>query len=183
TYIARMLQLIGWEAPQAAADAVLRFENAIAEVSWALADRRDSEKTYNPTTIAELGQSARFPWDIFLRAARLASLGRIIVGDVTAIPKIAAVYAEPPVDTLKAWQACHVVDSAAPFLSKRFDSAHSDFRRKTLGGETEPAARWKRAVRVTDGAMGEAVGRLCVGRPFPPPAQGADRGPVGPITP
>jgi len=180
-YIARMLHLIGWEAPEAAADAILRFENAIADVSWPLADRRDSEKTYNPTTVAELGQSARFPWDVFLRAARLASLGRVIVSEVTAIPKIAALYAETAIDTLKAWQAFRVVDSAAPYLSRRFDSAHFEFRRKTLVGETEPAARWKRAVRVTDAAMGEAIGRIYVARHFPPDAKAKIEALVGQI--
>src|SRR5262249_10826518 len=147
------------------------FEHAIAEVSWPLSESRDSDKTYNPTTVAELTQSAPFAWDIFMRAARLAPVSRVVVGEVSAIPKIAALYAQTPVDTIKAWQAFRVVDAAAPYLSKRFDDAHFEFRRKTLSGQAEPAARWKRGVRVVDGAMGEAIGRVYVARHFPPEAK------------
>lgn len=170
-YIERMLRLIGWQQPQAAAAAILRFETAIAEVSWPLTDSRDSDKTYNPLTVAELSRRAPFAWTEFLRAAKLSSVSRIVVGELTAIPKIAALYARTPIETVKAWQAFRVADGAAPYLSKRFDNAHFEFRKKTLSGETELAARWKRAVRITDGALGEAVGRIYVARHFSPAAK------------
>lgn len=170
-YIERMLRLIGWQQPQAMAAAILRFESAIADVSWPLTDSRDSDKTYNPLTVAELARRAPFGWTEFLRAAKLSSVSRIVVGEVTAIPKIAALYARTPIETVKAWQAFRAADGAAPYLSKRFDNAHFEFRKKTLSGEAELAARWKRAVRITDGALGEAVGRIYVARHFSPAAK------------
>ena len=47
-YVTQLLRMIGWEAPEPSAAAVLGFETAIAEVSWSNAERRDPEKTYNP---------------------------------------------------------------------------------------------------------------------------------------
>jgi putative endopeptidase len=48
-----------------------------------------------------------------------------IVTTNTAFPKIAKIYADTPIDTLKAWQAFKVADGAAPMLSKRFVDAAS----------------------------------------------------------
>jgi putative endopeptidase len=165
-YIARLLRFIEWRGAQA--PAILRFESAIAEVSWALAESRDSEKTYNPASVTELANRAPFPWDAFLRAARLQSVDRVVLGEHTAIPRIAALYAATPIETLKAWQAFRIMDEAAPYLSARFADAHFEFRRKTLDGVAQPLARWKRGVTAVNSAMGDAVGRIYVARHFPP---------------
>lgn len=34
-----------------------------------------------------------------------------------AFPRLAAIYAEPPTETLQAWQAFRLADNAAPYLS------------------------------------------------------------------
>jgi putative endopeptidase len=166
-YIAQILELIDWEAPQQSAAAILAFETAIAGASWTVAEQRDSEKTYNPMSVAQLEQTAPFPWRRLLEAANLRGLERVVVLENTAVPKIADLFARTPVDTLKAWQAFHLADSAAPYLSKRFVTASFDFRGKTLDGVLELSERWKRGVNTVNGAMGEAIGRIYVARYFP----------------
>jgi putative endopeptidase len=143
------------------------FETAIAAASWTLAEQRDSEKTYNPMSVAQLEQTAPFPWRRLLESANLRDLDRVVVAENTAVPKIADLFAQTPVETLKAWQAFHLADSAAPYLSKRFVTASFDFRGKTLGGVLEISERWKRGVSTVNGAMGEAIGRIYVARYFP----------------
>ena len=170
-YIAQTLSLVGWERPKELAAAVLAFETAIAKASWTLTESQDSEKTYNPMRVARLAQAAPFPWRRFLRGAELAELDRLVVAEVTAIPKIAALYAGTPIATLKAWQAFHLVDAVAPYLSKRFVTANFEFRGKTLGGVAQLAARWKRGVRLVEAEMGEAIGRVYVTRHFTPQAK------------
>jgi putative endopeptidase len=165
-YIAQMLGLIEWEAPQQAAAAIVAFETAIAAASWTVAEQRDSEKTYNPMSVAQLEQAAPFPWRRLLEAANLSGLERVVVSENTAVPKIADLFAQTPMETLKAWQAFHLTDSAAPYLSKRFVTAGFDFRGKTLGGVREISERWKRGVSTVNGAMGEAVGRIYAARYF-----------------
>jgi putative endopeptidase len=167
-YIAQILQLIGWDAPERSADAIVAFETAIAQASWPLSDTRDSTKTYNPTSVADLSRTIPFPWERFLDSAKLGDLDRIVLSEVTAIPKIAAAFNTAPLDTLKAWQAFHVADAAAPYLSKRFVTASFEFRSRTLSGVAELPERWKRGVRLVNDAMSDAVGRVYAARYFPP---------------
>jgi len=170
-YIAQLLAMIGWEAPEPSAAAILDFETAIAEVSWSNAERRDPEKTYNPMSVAALDETAPFPWRRLLASAELGGLDRVVVEENTAIPKIAALYARAPLDTLKAWQAFHLADGAAPYLSKRFVAANFGFHSRTMRGVAEQPERWKRAVATVNGAMGQAIGRVYVARYFSPEAK------------
>jgi putative endopeptidase len=165
-YITQLLAMIGWQAPEQSATAIVDFETAIAEVSWSNAQRRDPEKTYNPMSVAALGEAAPFPWTALLASAGLAGLDRVVVEENTAIPKIAAVYARTPLDTLKAWLAFHLADGAAPYLSRRFVTASFNFHSRTMSGIAEESARWKRAVATVNGAMGQAIGRVYVARYF-----------------
>lgn len=166
TYMTQLLAMIGWEAPEQSAKAILDFETAIAEASWSNAERRDPEKTYNPMSVAALGEAAPFPWRRLLASADLGGLDRVVVVENTAIPKIAAVYIRTPLDTLKAWQAFHLADGAAPYLSKRFVAASFNFHSRTMSGVAEQPERWKRAVAAVNGAMGQAIGQVYVARFF-----------------
>ncbi|HTI66995.1 MAG TPA: M13 family metallopeptidase [Caulobacteraceae bacterium] len=171
-YVARMLTMIGWPDPQAAARAVVAYETAIAQASWTRADRRDVEKTYNPMTVAQLAKFAPgFPWTTFLKAAEVPGLPKVIVNEKTAFPKISAVFARTPLPTLRAWAAFHLADSSAAYLSEPFVQARFEFRSRDLSGVEEQRLRWKRAVAAADGAMGEAIGRVYVERHFPPEAK------------
>jgi putative endopeptidase len=170
-YVTQLLAMIGWEAPEQSAAAILDFETAIAEVSWSNAERRDPEKTYNPMTVPALDEAAPFPWRRLLAGADLGGVDRVVVEENTAFPKIAAVYARAPLDTLKAWQAFHLADGAAPYLSKRFVAANFGFRSRTMSGVAEQPERWKRAVATVNGAMGQAIGRVYVARHFSPEAK------------
>ena len=58
----------------------------------------------------------------------------MILGDNTAFPAKAKIFADTPVETLKAWQAFHTTDDSAPLLSKSFVDARFEFRNKTLNG-------------------------------------------------
>jgi len=165
-YLAGLLGMVGWREPQVAAGAVLDFESRVAEASWTRTEDRDSERTYNPMTVAELQGAAPFPWRGYLKAAGLAGIDRVVVMESTALPRIAALFAGTPIDVLKAWQAAHLADSAAPYLSRRFGDAEFAFRKKTLSGVSDAPPRWRRAVDAANSLLGEAVGRVYVARHF-----------------
>jgi putative endopeptidase len=168
-YVQQMLTLAGWPKPAESAKAVVDFETQLAEVSWTRVERRDRDKTYNPMTPAELTAfTPGIDWTRYLAANGLAGVQRVVVTTNTAFPKVAKIYAATPLDTLKAWQAFHVADQAAPYLSKPFVEAHFEFRNKELAGQPEQQPRWKRGVAFIDGTIGESVGRVYVARWFPP---------------
>jgi putative endopeptidase len=168
-YVADMLRMAGWDDPDKSAADIVAFETKVAEVQWSRAESRDRDKTYNPTTPAELEKNAPgFPWSAYFKGAGLAKLERAVVMEKTAFPKLAKIYADTPVETLKAWYAFTVTDQAAPYLSKRFVDANWEFRSKFLSGAREQRPRWKRAVAAAAGGMGEALGRKYVAEYFPP---------------
>ncbi len=172
TYIAQLLTLAGWSEPAANAKAIVDFETRVALVSWSRADRRDPDKTYHPMATADLAKVAPgFDWARFLRRAEVGDVQRVIVQEDTALPKIAAIYADTRLDVLKAWAAFHVADDAAADLDHRFADTRFDFRGRVLQGQKVQRDRWKRAVAFVDEGMGEAVGRAYVAQYFPPEAK------------
>jgi putative endopeptidase len=170
-YMVQLLTMIGWESPQQSASSTLAFETAIAGVSWSEVERSDPEKTYNPMSVAALAKAAPFPWHQLLTSAALGGLDHVVVVENTAIPKIAAVYSRTSVGTLKAWQAFHLADNAAPYLSKRFANASFAFHDKTMSGVAEQPPRWRRAVDTVNATMGDAIGQVYVARYFSPEAK------------
>ncbi len=179
-YVGQMLERIGWPDAQKHADEIMAFETKLAEASWTRAQRRDRDKTYNPMTPAELKAYApEFNWGEFMKGAQLAKVDRVIVSDNTAFPKVAKIFSETSLDTLKAWEAFNTADEVAPYLSSRFVTARFNFRNKELGGQPENRVRWKRAVASVDGALGEVVGQEYVKQYFPASSKTAMEGLVG----
>ena len=168
TYVAETLKRVDWPDAESQAKAIVELETRIAEASWPKAEGRDPVKTYNPMTPAELEAVAPgFDWKAFLAAADLGGAPRVVVGQKSAFPKLAAIWAATPLTTLKAWQAYKVVDSASPYLSKSFDEAYFAFHGKTLSGQPQERPRWKRAAGELDQDVGEAVGKVYVAKYFP----------------
>jgi len=146
-YALRMLQLIKWPDPAHAATEILTLESKIAEASWPLSQERDQVALYNPVTPSELQKMAPgFAWHAYLEGAGLGTKTRLIVGEKSAFPRIAAIYAATPLETLKAYLAFSVADTAAGYLSAPFQQARFAFRGQILSGQAEMAPRWKRAV-------------------------------------
>src|SRR5207237_8541324 len=92
-----------------------------------------------------------FAWEKFLAHAKMAKLARVIVAEKSAFPKIVDAYVKAPLDTIRAWQAFHLADNAAPYLSKAVTDAYFDLHAKTLSGQKEQQARWKRAITAVSG--------------------------------
>ena len=184
-YVATLLRLLGHFHPDPEAKNIVAFETKIAEASWTKVQDRDLVALYNPMTPAELAKLAPgFDWRDFLNEAGLGKVDRVIVAEKSAFPKLATIYAETPAETIAAWQAFHIADNAAPYLSKPFTDAYFDMHDKTLAGQKEQKARWKRAIfsvgggdfQVGDrfgtfGTMGFGVGQLYSAKYFPPQAK------------
>jgi putative endopeptidase len=167
-YVARMLEMIGWENPVESAAAIVAFETRIAEAHWTPIQNRNRDETYNEYTIAQLAQEAPgFPWQDYYTAVGVGEVPRLIVRQDTAMPLIAAIYAETPMETIQAWQAFHTTDDAAGQLSKRFADAQWEFRSRDLQGQPMQRPRDKRGISHAESMLGEAVGRQYVAEYFP----------------
>jgi putative endopeptidase len=168
-YITRTFTLLNDPAAATKAKAILDFETEVAKVSWPVAERRDLDKVYNPMTVEALQTYAPgINWRAHLDAAGLASLKAVVVAENTAVQKIAQLYVDTPLDTLKAWETFQWVSGASPYLSKRFVDSRFEFVEKALSGTPAQRPRWKRGVTLVDNRLGEAVGKEYVAKYFPP---------------
>lgn len=168
-YVARMLEMIGWDNPVENAAAILAFETRIAEAHWTPIQNRNRDETYNEYTIARLTSEAPgFAWQAYYTAVGVGDVPRLIVRQDTAMPLMAAIYADTPMDVIQAWQAFHSVDDAAPRLSRRFSDAQWEFRSRDLQGQPMQRSRDKRGISFAEGMLGEAIGRQYVAEYFPP---------------
>lgn len=167
-YLTTTLTAIGWADPVKTAADILAFETKVADKQWTTVERRQIDKLYNPAKASDLANLAPgFDWAGFLAGAQVSDVDTLVLMENTAIPAIAQVFADTPIETLKAWQAFNVVDQASPYLSKAFVDARFDFRGKTLRGQPENRPRWNRGVALVDGQLGEVLAQEYVRLHFP----------------
>jgi putative endopeptidase len=70
-------------------------------------------------------------------------------------------------ETLKLWLSWVLVRSYAPYLSSDFVNERFAFYGTKLTGQPVNRPRWKRAVSLVEGSLGEAVGQIYVAKHFP----------------
>src|SRR5262249_22684240 len=136
----------------------------------------NADKVYNPMSLAELEKFApQFPWSVYLETEGIPGAKdgsrRVVVGENTAFPQLAALFARTPVEVWRDYLTFHYLSGQAPYLPKAFDDARFNFYTKTLGGQGQQLARDKRGVRFIGGFIGEGVGQLYVARYFTPEAK------------
>jgi predicted metalloendopeptidase len=168
-HVGKMLTLAGDAHGAATAHAVVEFEKELAKLQWTKVELRDPIKAYNKVDIAKLGEVAPgYDWNAYLTDAGVTGkVNYVIVGQPSYLKGLTALLQSTPLDTLKAYFQWQLVRANAPYLSKAFVDENFAFYGTVLSGVTEQRPRWKRGVSVTEGALGEAVGKLYVAEYFP----------------
>ena len=168
-HVGKMLTLAGDPHGATTAHAVVEFEKELAKLQWTKVELRDPIKAYNKVDIAKLGDVAPgYDWNAYLADAGVTGkVSYVIVSQPSYLKGMTALLESTPLDTLKAYFQWQLVRAHAPYLSKAFVDENFAFYGTVLSGVTEQRPRWKRGVSVTEGALGEAVGKLYVGEHFP----------------
>jgi putative endopeptidase len=173
-YLVELFRLAGSPGDEAEARAarVVALETRIARTHASRTDSSDVRKGNNPWSRADLEAKAPgMDWAAFLAAARLDGQAGFIVWHPGAVTGLADLARSEPLEAWKDLLAAHALDRAAPYLPAAFVEAHFRLHGTTLEGTPRNLARWKRAVAVTDQAVGDAVGKIYVARHFPPEAK------------
>jgi putative endopeptidase len=168
-HVGKMLTLGGDPHGAVTAHGIVEFEKELARLQWTKVELRDPIKAYNKVDIAKLGTTAPgYDWNAYLDETGIASKAKyVIVSQPSYLKGMTALLEKTPLDTLKAyfhWQTLHAF---APYLSKNYVEENFGFYGTVLTGVTEQRPRWKRGVGLTEGALGEAVGKLYVEQHFP----------------
>jgi putative endopeptidase len=170
-HVTRMFVLLGDTQDEAAKEAadVLRIETALAKGSMPRQDMRDPANIYHIMTISEAQQlTPDFDWKVYLDGLGVGQAPTLNVASPGYLKAVNATVEAEPLSALKSYMRWHALHGAAPYLSKAYVDENFDFFNKTLSGQKEIQPRWKRCTRLTDRALGEAVGQDWVQQNFPP---------------
>lgn len=173
-HVARMLELGGMEKSEAdrGASAIMKIETSLAEGTMTKEDKRDPDKVYNKRSVAQLGSMLpSFSWPAYFQEIGLQGIDSVIVEDIGFLPAVEKVIKTTSIDDLKAYFRWHLLNLTSPYLNHEFVKADFDFYSSYLGGVEKMRPRWRRVLAVTDGALGEALGKLYVEKTFPPEAK------------
>jgi predicted metalloendopeptidase len=169
-HIEKMLAMSGDKKAAANAKAILALETELAKVQWTKVELRDPVKAYNPTDVAKLNAlTPGYDWKAYLTAAGIdGKVNYVIIGQPSFMKGFADVLKKTPLATWKTYFRWHLLSDNASFLPKAYDEEHFAFYSTTLRGVPQQQPRWKRAVTLVEGSIGEGLGKLYVAKYFPP---------------
>jgi len=171
-HIAKVLELSGIPAASAAVEAkqVMAFETRLAKASKSEEElSRDVSLYYNPVTPADADKLApNFPWTAFFESQKVALPAKFSLSMPDFHREVSRMLTDVPAAGWKSYLRYHLVDDASPYLSEEFVAERFEFYNKTLNGQKEQRARWKRVLAHIEGAAGEAMGQIYVQVAFPP---------------
>jgi putative endopeptidase len=171
-YIQQMLELAGIPDASTKADGIFALELSMAKQQWTPEQSRDIAKLNDPQSLEGLETKAPdFDWALLLKTSGLDSAKTILMTQNTAVTAMGKIMTATPLQTWKDYLTFHFISDNGLFLPKAFDNARFNFFSKTLSGVQVQRERWKRGIQLTNGALGEAVGKIYVERHFPPAAK------------
>ena len=171
-HISTMLKLAGFSDTDARAAKILALEHDIAEKQTSLAENEDIHKANNTWKQADFTAKAPgLDWEQYFAGAGLSHQAEFTVWQPSAFTGEAALVASTPLDTWKDWLAFHALEDGGSFLPKALADEDFDFYGKMLYGVPQQRPRWRRAVSVVNGELGDAVGQIYAQRYFSPQAK------------
>lgn len=173
-HVATMFELAQVADSDLLASKVMALETSLASHHWDQVKNRDRTLTYNKLARAEIkALMPTFDWDSYLAIGEIPSvvLDSVIVQQPSYFQGLNAILENFDIDSWKAWLKWHIISGAAPYLSADFVQENFNFYGKALSGTPELRERWKRAVSMIEGSLGEAVGKVYVERHFPAQAK------------
>ena len=168
-HVVKMFKLYGYSDADAqkGRDVVMEVETRLAKAFRSNVELRDPEANYNKMSMEQLKNDyPSFEWDTYLNGMGLKDVKEIIVGQPNSLKESADVIATLPIDKQRIYLQWKLIDDAASSLSDEIEAQNFDFYSRTMRGVQEQQPRWKRAVNVVGGVLGEAVGQMYVEKYF-----------------
>lgn len=166
-YISKQMKNFG-----VAADAkkLFELEKRMAKSFYKKEKLRDPVANYHKMPIAQLkSEISGFDWDAYFRARGIAP-EYVNVNQIEPVAESVKIINTVDLDLLKTYLKWFLISSADGFLDDKTYDIGFDFSR-VLSGQIEKKPRWKRAVAMLDGSLGEEIGRLYVKKYFPDAAK------------
>lgn len=169
-YVTRLFVLAGYSesAADSAAQSVMKVETELARLAYSREELRDPQKNYNRMAYTDFAQrESAFDWTAFFRAMGVDSLTHLDASQLAFFDGLNNLYPQLTLQTIKDYLSYTLLNNAASYLDDDFYNTQFDFYGRTLSGQQEPRARWKRSLSTTDAVLSEALGEIYVERYFP----------------
>lgn len=169
-YVMRLMELIGYDeaAQERVWNAVIKLETEFARHKMTREDRRDPRKRYNIMTIEEIRKKfPDFNWDSYFNLLGLEEVDKTNIVNPAFTEFITSYMKTLAPQEIKDYMTFESVNDATGLLSDDFINASFDFYDRVMSGKEELEPRWKRAMRIPNSMLGEAVGKLYVEKYFP----------------
>jgi putative endopeptidase len=169
-YVTQTFILAGQSAQQAAdsGQTVLRIETALAKASMDRTARRDPKNRDHKMSREEaVALGPDFYLNQYFVEIGAPDFSQVNVVNPDFFKQVNGVIESESLDSLKIYVSWHVLNAAAPWLSRPFVDANFKFQ-QALSGQKEIQARWKRCVNLVDRELGEALGEKYVDVTFGP---------------
>ena len=171
-HIVNMFQLFGFSKSSATKKMqnIMKIETALAKVSKSRTELRDPEANYHKMTLQEFASKyPNLPLEKLMNAQGLESkyIQEMVVGQpdfMAGANDLAASMKPAEYRDVMEWDA---ISSAANYLSDAVVDESFDFNGRKRSGRKENHPLWKRSTSQVDNLMGEALGKIYVGKYFP----------------
>ncbi|MYM97954.1 M13 family metallopeptidase [Duganella vulcania] len=169
-HIETMLAMSGDKEAAAHAAQVLDVETRLAAAQWTRVQMRDPVKSYNRVAFDQFAALApAFDWPAYFSAAGLAPKeSSAVVRQPSFLTGFADAVANVPLASWKSYFNWRIIESYASYLDSATVKERFAFEGTVLRGVPQSEPQWQLALRFTDGALGDAVGKLYVQRYLPP---------------
>ena len=167
-YLEKVLTLAGIPNAAEVVKLDMQVEDAIASFSWTREQNRNMAAIYNPMSSAEIDKA--WPYIGFGKACKafgVPAQDKVIVQQPSYFDGLNKYLSKAPLKTLTAYVLAQFVSGASGSLSDDFYTANWEFFSHQMAGAQEQRPRWKRAMQVPNGLLGEAVGEMYVKKFFP----------------
>ena len=169
TYLTHLFQLVGNDEAKAKSkmQKVLDIETEIAKASYDEVKLRDVDGNYHKMSYTELvDQFPGIDWGNVMLASGMPAIDSIDVAQPEPIHEVEKILADTPLEDLKTYAEAKVISGASSQLSDAFRKEAFQLS-AALSGVRQDRPRWKRAVGLVSGTLGEAIGKLYVEKYFP----------------
>nr|WP_175041647.1 M13 family metallopeptidase [Duganella vulcania] len=170
THIETMLAMSGDKQAAAHAVQILDVETRLAAAQWTRVQMRDPVKSYNRVAFDQFAALApAFDWPAYFAAAGLAPKeSSAVVRQPSFLTGFADAVASVPLESWKSYFNWRIIESYASYLDSAAVKERFAFEGTVLRGVPQSEPQWQLALRFTDGALGDAVGKLYVQTYLPP---------------
>ena len=142
-------------------------EHNLAQIQLSRTERRDPQKTYNPLDSSELDILTKEKFIIWLRGLKIDGYDRFIIESPSYLSELSELLGTISVEQWRDYLIARLVTGSSGALSDNFVEESFRFS-KILTGREELPALWKRGVGLTNGVMGDALGKIYIKSYFPP---------------